>query len=346
MKILHIKNVAHVGENIVSGLRQIGVDAELYETIKINKNHLPKIIKKTVGLCIAIYELIRFNLFIKNKDFNVFHIHYGPMAYLGLFSHIPFYLHFHGTDLREAINRPIEGWFIKKGIKAAKAVFYSTPDLEKCIKIYRQDALFIPNPIDVYAIEKKYSEPNGKKSDLFSISKIDRNKGIDIIFETIRMLIKELPDIKILMYGFGNTIDNFSTDMIRFYGDKQIEVLKAVDHHEVFSLINNTKIVLGQISVGFFGVSELEAMACGRPVICRFWYESIYPSAPPVISVESANEALEKIIFLMNHPKIRREIGLRSKEWVKKYHESKVIANKLLEIYQEEDFPRKKSQNE
>jgi len=335
MNVLHVKDVANVGKSLVSGLRQINIDAELYETINIDKTRLPKPIKKLIGLAIAIFELCRFFLYTRIKKFSIVHIHYGTVAYLALLTGTRFYLHLHGTDVRESINKPIAGWFVRQGIKRAVKVFYTTPDLEEIIIPLRCDAIFFPNPINMEWIQANHTDLDQPKiADVFSVSKIDRYKGIEKIFDTIKSLTVEFPNIRINVFGFGNATQDVLTTLKIFIVSPQINVLEKVTHEKMIILINNTKIILGQLSIGSLGCSELEAMACGKPVVCRFNYAEMYPSPPPIISVETAVEAKEKIIELLNAPEKAEAIGRQAQQWVEDYYDIKPVAKSLLKIYE------------
>jgi len=337
MKILHVKDVAYVGKSLVSGLNKIGETAELYETIKYKKRNFPRIINRMIGSIIAFIELCRFSFYINLNHFDIVHVHFGSVAYLALFNRIPFYLHLHGTDLRKGIHIPITGFYIKKGIKKAEKVFFSTPDLEELIKPLRPDAIFFPNPIetDKFIPEKKASATT--LIDIFSISKIDKNKGVETILSSIENLIDDDFVSKVLMFGIGNESIKYAQELDNLRSSNKMEIIGQVEHDKMVQLINNSKIILGQMNIGSIGCSELEAMACGKPVVCKFSYGSMYTTPPPVVHASTAEEAKIKIIELLHDPLKIKNIGAASRKWVEVNSNNEIIAQKLLDYYKTSD---------
>ena len=93
-------------------------------------------------------------------------------------------------------------------------------------------------------------------------------------------------------------------------------------------------IIVDQLIVGSHGVFACEAMALGKPVICYILDELLptYPSGFPVINANPNNvkKVLEELIC---SPETRYEIGKKSRIYVEKVHDIKVVASKLLKIY-------------
>lgn len=334
MRILHVQNIANVGQTLVSGLNEICETAELYEPIKYKKNIHPRILRKLIGLLIAVIELIRFSFYIRLNHFNIIHIHYGTMAYLALLNRIPFFLHIHGTDVREEIHDPIEGYFIKRGLENAEEVFFSTPDLEKIIKPFQSKAIFFPNPVDLEEFKPKPQAPNLDSIDVFSISKLDKYKGVNAIIDTISLLINHQKNITIMMFGFGNAINEISESFEKLRNSSMINIIGYIPHGEMMNYINKSKIILGQLGTGILTCSELEAMACAKPVVCNFSYGSMYQSEPPVVFAEDSEAAEKQIIELLNCPQKAIDIGNKARRWMEENFDKRLIARKLLGYYQ------------
>jgi hypothetical protein len=69
-------------------------------------------------------------------------------------------LHIHGSDVRWTIDSKKYGWIVKNNLCNAKKVLYATPDLEIKVKSIREDAVYLPTPIDVdrFRLKQIYSE--------------------------------------------------------------------------------------------------------------------------------------------------------------------------------------------
>jgi glycosyltransferase involved in cell wall biosynthesis len=333
MRILHVHDVAFVATNIVAGFQNLGIVSELYEFKGLDKEVSCKIVKGLSKLYYHFFEIFQFRKFLKNKKFDIVHIHFGSFAYLAYLNKIPYYLHIHGSDIRKFIHYPVLGLVIKKGIKKAEKVFYSTPDLMRLIKPIREDAIFFPNPVDVSLFKPSQVTFDECKYDVLSISKIDRYKGIEKVIETIEMLLIDYPELKVISFGFGN--DSLSLKKLDRLKRKHVnlKIINGVSHNEMVELINNSKIVLGQMSLGSLGCAEIEAMACAKPVVCKFTFGSMYPSPPPVVTTTECKEAYEIIIDLLENPDQAKEIGLNARNWIIENSRKEIVAKRLLEIY-------------
>jgi glycosyltransferase involved in cell wall biosynthesis len=228
------------------------------------------------------------------------------------------------------------GQIIKKGIKKAERIFYSTPDLYRIIKPIRSDAIFLPNPIntDIFSPIITLSENN--QFDIFNISKLDKNKGIEIQFSIIENLLNQKQELVIAIFNFGNIADEYTDKLNEFSKSKRVSLFGKVQHSDMIDIINNSKIILGQMSIGSLGCSELEAMACGKPVVCHIADLEMYSTPPPVISVSNTSEAEERILELLRNPNLANEIGKKSRKWVEENHDYVTIAKKLLNYYQQD----------
>ncbi len=75
----------------------------------------------------------------------------------------------------------------------------------------------------------------------------------------------------------------------------------------------------------------IEAMLCEKPVIC-YWKYGQYAD-PPIVNADMSNFK-QKIIELIEKPKLRRLLGRKGKEWVIKNHNAEEIVKKLIKIYE------------
>jgi glycosyltransferase involved in cell wall biosynthesis len=129
--------------------------------------------------------------------------------------------------------------------------------------------------------------------------------------------------------------------------------VKAVDRlindgHKIdFSLIENTPhsqameryakadIALDQFLIGAYGTFAIEMMALGKPVISyiRNGLYSRYGN-PPILNANIDN-LHERIKSLVEDEALRVRLGREGREYIKKVHDSKVVAKRLEGIYSE-----------
>jgi glycosyltransferase involved in cell wall biosynthesis len=101
-------------------------------------------------------------------------------------------------------------------------------------------------------------------------------------------------------------------------------------------LINSFDIILGQFAIGSLGVSELESMACGKPVVSyvdQAMYSQWYGDPPPVLSAREVDAVTESVISLIERKILREEMGKQGREWVLRHHHYLEVASQALSQY-------------
>lgn len=113
---------------------------------------------------------------------------------------------------------------------------------------------------------------------------------------------------------------------IEVHGLKQSDALR---------LYAQGDIVVDQLCSGSHGVFAAEAMSMGKPVICYTLPElvSTYPEGFPIINAnpETIEAVLEEWI---QRPQDRYRRGVQSREYAERVHDCRVVATKLIEVYQ------------
>ena len=112
-------------------------------------------------------------------------------------------------------------------------------------------------------------------------------------------------------------------------------VLNETKHIEY---INASDVVLDQMILPSFGAITAKSMSCGKPVIASFKYEVnkwCFEEPPPIVSTFNEDEVCDKIGQLLENPELRKMIGMKSRDWIIKYHSSELVVNRLISVYEE-----------
>lgn len=335
MKILHAPvEVANQSSLSVKGLRSNGyyADSMVFESNKFNySNEINLGLNNTKNIALKLIK--KFCFFLKAiVKYDIFHFHFGrsllphniDLFILRLLKK-KVVMQFHGTDIR------------KKSVieKSNKFYTFCSPDSDtkSCVKQKRiskhvntaivadfelyehvdktfKQVHIVPHRIDLERFEPQYPSMDKEVPLIVHAPSKRGGKGTDIVINVISKL-QQRHKIDFML------VENKSNK-------EAIEIYKKAD------------IVIDQILVGTYGVFAVETMALGKPVICyiREDLRDKFLEKPPIISANPENlyEAVENLIL---KPSLRNEIGLRSREYVERVHDTKIVAEKLIEIYQQ-----------
>jgi glycosyltransferase involved in cell wall biosynthesis len=307
MRIAQINDIASVASELTRGLRARGHDVTLMQP-PLRGARLHPLVKPLVGPARAM-EWVDLLRKIHDGRFELAHIHYAYLGNVGALGNVPYILHCHGTDLREStpFTRPL----IRNALLRARHVFYSTPDLARYVHAVRPDGEFLPNPIDtsVFTIERAPSEARN----VFICCGLTEVKGVERIYNACRRLAEQRPDIRLTAVSGGKFASEFAA-----LGN--VTLIPRQRRSNLPAIINRHAVVLGQARLGAIGMAELEAMACGRPVVTWFNQPHVYEVEPPCIRAVDGYDLAQAVAQLVDDPSLRDSLGVAARAWVGRFH--------------------------
>jgi len=307
LNVVMINDCSHVGETILK-----------YLPAYFDRTHIRRgrnLWDKTFGLA---HKILR-------AKGDAYHVHYLLQdCYLALkFGKHPVIGHAHGSDLRVGLNHRVWNRIVKYNLKHCEKILVSTPDILKIAKKLREDAEYIPNPVDTSIFyPKPVNSHNGRLKVLIAANCNWKVKGTDIAIYALSRLKSEV-DAYIIRYGrdFAKTLA--LADSLGL----SLNVLPKTSHQEIREYYWNADVVLGSFGAGALGMVALEAIACGRPVIT--YVSSRYPEYHdfPLRDVNTADKILEAI-EKTSHKLWKAEYG-----YLKKYHSPEKAVKRIYELY-------------
>lgn len=127
--------------------------------------------------------------------------------------------------------------------------------------------------------------------------------------------------------------------------DSAVNALKVSGYHFDFQMNSNIPhaeckkrmmecdIFIDQLIAGDYGLSSVEAMMCGKVVIC--YLKNVVANSLgdcPIVNANPDNiqEVLRNLILDAG---LRNSIGIKSREWAMRHHDAEVVCKQLLAIY-------------
>lgn len=314
---LHINDVASVGPILCESLISVGTPAKFYEFSEANPGSKMRSI---------LWRFKRAWKILNEADTNaILHIHYFPNILFFFFTSRKIVLHAHGSDVR------ISSWNMPRRIFnyiacwRADHILYSTPDLRDFFKKFIAKTSFLPNPVFIpKSPAEKIDSSRAKK--IFLFSTLTYIKGADLSLAALARFKRNHPDCQITIFNFGECFYESLENDFSLISRKRREDLPAI--------LNAHGIILGQFKLEAIGMSELEAMAEGRPVIANFKYNCVYERPSPILLAASSSEIEQKLESIYGDSDQLNNLGEESRAWVKEYHEAANVAKRLSRIYE------------
>ncbi len=288
-----------------------------YSHIKRSRNP----ISKTLGIFVKI---------ISSKG-DVFHVHYGLQDHLLVkwLKGGPTVCHFHGSDLRATLNSKW-GWIVRENLRSADRVLVSVPDILLIAKRYREDAEYLPNPVDLELFKPQAVREHSGLNVLW-VSDLSYTKGADKFIKTFSKFQKGNPDSILRVIKHGKD----SIDMLKLLKNLNVkhEVIEYQPHEKMVEIYRWADVVVTDLTLGYLHMSSLEAMACMRPVVQHINKEYYKDTPmPPVVSVSTPDDVVEALSRLKD-AKERAFVAELQWDYVCKLHNPKTIAMRVVNIY-------------
>lgn len=328
LRIAHVNDIAFVGSTLALAMRELGEDAVVVEPFRV-RTTLPYP-WRAATLPFRAAGVLGAAATIRRGHFDVVHVHYARLGMIGPLSGRPYALHVHGTDIRGV--RPGSFWGRETGplLRRARLVYYATPDLEQWLAPFRDDAIFLPNPIETDRFRPLAADDPGRaiRRDLLVGVRLAPIKGLPTILEVLRLLAAERPATTITIVAQGE-----GAEAARAVAGPQATVVTPASRDELAELMRGHRLALGQFLVGAMGNYEIEALSAGVPVVMRYDQGSAYATPPPVVNAADAAEAVARICELLDDSTALDELAARGPVWVDANHAARTVAARVIADY-------------
>ncbi len=226
----------------------------------------------------------------------------------------------------------------KIGLRKADTVFFQNSENEEFFiknKILSKNTKTVLLPGSGVDLErhKLFEYPNNNKIKFLHVSRIMKDKGIDIYLETAKTIKEKYPNTEFHICGYCD--DKNYLDILKEYEDKNI----IIYHGEQKDMIPFFKDTNCLIHPSYYpeGMSNvlLETAAHGRPIICtnrsgckETVEDGITGYIVPIKNTEKVIEATEKIINMTNDQ--RKKMGLNGRMKMEKEFDRQIVVEKYM----------------
>ncbi len=322
MQVVHVNEVAHVAAGLVAGLAAAGHQASLVDPPKPGATMPYPWKVTTIPLRLAI--LAGTAVIVRREAPDLVHVHYASQAVVGALIGRPFVVHCHGSDIRNVDPWTARGRYLARVMAPAAAVIYSTPDLETAVRRFRPDAEFLPNPVDT----DQFAPRGSSQRDILVAIRLDAAKGATEVMAGLRLVLARRPETTATVVAFGPLAHELARDL-----GPRVCVQHTVPHDAMPRLIGDHRVAIGQLGLGAFGMTELETMSCGVPVVTDYRFARSYSVPPPVVQADRPATVADGLVQLLDDRDLRERAAADSRAWVVRHHSLPVVTRRLLATY-------------
>ena len=259
--------------------------------------------------------------FIQNKGlkFDLIHAHFTyPFGYIGTKLKekygVRLVITAHGYDIYDLPfrNKYWENKIAYTLNNADRVITVSKRNLDCIQKLkIKTDTEVIPNgydnnlfkPIDKAECRNKVDLQSDKKI-ILTVGNLVEIKGHEYLIEAMKEIVKKRRDILCLIIGSGNLKTRLKNQIKKLEMEEFVKLLGGKPHDEIAFWMNACDLfVLPSLSESF-GVVQIEAMACGKPVVATYNGGSeeiiITDDLGLLVEPENSEELAEKLLVALD----------------------------------------------
>jgi glycosyltransferase involved in cell wall biosynthesis len=237
----------------------------------------------------------------------------------------------------KALQRKIERIYNSKTLQNASKILVSNEGTKSIVSEYYnvipEKISIVPNGIDL----SKFYTKESLKQVIFS-GVMYYHRGIDILLQSVKQIIKTIPDVKFIFLGSGPELLKLKEIAIKNNIVQNVIFEGWVDREKIPHYLAESAIGIGplratDVTKNALPIKVLEYMASSLPIIA--WKDTlpddILKNGYNGYFVTSVQDLSEKIIFLLENEEKRKKFGINSKEMVKKFDWNNIIVSILDE---------------
>jgi len=278
---------------------------------------------------------------MRKKEYDIIHS-YVEFPIFAYFSRKKFIANTQGSDFRElAFSNSIKGFLLRRSYRKAKAILFFQPDhLPLFSKLKLKNGIFFPPSWDTtfFKPEQISRTEFGDRFVIFHPSNLDwYHKGNDILINGYAKFVKDKSNSILIIVDRG--VDSKKThDLIIKLGiEKNVKFLHGpLNSTDLLRYYNFADVVADQFILGALGSIAWETFSCAKPLLAFLneeEYSKAYGESPPMINASTASMVEQQLHKLLDN-KFRKELGIKSRSWITKYHSQLTFSKKIIKLYQ------------
>jgi L-malate glycosyltransferase len=177
-----------------------------------------------------------------------------------------------------------------------------------------------------------------RRQDILFLGNLHARKGILVLIDAFARLATDLPAARLVIAGDGPLIGEVRRRLAASPGHERVELLGRVEHERARAVMQECSVYCCPSLGEPFGMTALEAMACGKPVVAtdagglRHLVPDDGGHKVPPGDVDALAAALRETLPALER---RRAMGAHNRRTVEQRYSWRVVVDRLEEAYRE-----------
>lgn len=278
---------------------------------------------------------------------DIIHIHMpcpmGEMAFLVARPAVPLILSYHNDIVRQPITRRLYGPFLKRILERAEFILVSTSDYREtsmALKDFTGKCQTVPYGIDIErfhptpSVTRKAQELQNRyaKPIILFVGRLCYYKGLEYLIPAMEKL-----DAALLIVGTGPLEKDFRRLAGKYGGE--IHLVGFVPEQELpaYYYASQMAILPSTARSEAFGLVQLHAQACSRPVIATdlpgVSTVTVHGKTGLIVPPRSSDAIVEAASQLLGSRDLREEMGSAGYQRVTELYQAHLMAERIQEVY-------------
>jgi len=293
-----------------------------------------------------------FPLWWRRFSADVIHVHLAnplaTFAYEMVPNSQPLVVTYHMDVVKRPALCKLYAPFLQRFLQQAEVILTTSPRLIETspyLQPHRKKCVPVPYGIDTaqFASSTIWAEATAAVRERYGTPLILFNgrlvhyKGLDCLLKALKWV-----DATLILIGYGELEEPLRNLAERLSLAERVHFLGRVENHETPAYYHACDLVVlpSVNATEAFGIVQLEAMACGKPVVCTevgtgtSWVNQ-HGVTGLVVPPRDPEALAEAINTLLANPDLREEMGRKGRERVEKEFTKEIMAQRVLEVYRE-----------
>ncbi|MBN1586932.1 MAG: glycosyltransferase family 4 protein [Candidatus Omnitrophica bacterium] len=214
--------------------------------------------------------------------------------------------------------------------------------VDKVAESYRVRLQGIPlvrNPIDLDFFSPNGVAPSDSQPEILYVGRLEFRKGVQVLARAIPKVLSQCPTATFTFLGDPCGMESYVSETLAPYMERgAVQWLRGIPREELLGYYRRATLVVIPSLWENSPYTCLEAMSCGKPVVCSSGGGLSELAEHGVngwlTAPGSSAELAQGIIHLLEHPDTRMRLGRNARSHIIKQYDEKSIYEQALAVYE------------